>query len=185
MKKNKINLIAFFLYSFLMFYSCSTSTDLKAKMKMFKSKNISVPIEKMMKRECSLFMDYNKENNKTFVNFFEYNDCHECTASQIGVLEENIRIGGTDIDKSSMDIIYIISLPPNKVDLLYRDLCRVRPQHVVYFDTCGAFMKANKHFPNDNVFNSFVIDKYGKVLVVGNPFRSKKVKELLLSLIGK
>ena len=44
-------------------------------------------------------------------------------------------------------------------------------------------MKNNPHIPQENIYHTFVIDKNGKVLLVGNPFQNDKMTALLNKIL--
>lgn len=43
--------------------------------------------------------------------------------------------------------------------------------------------KRNKFLPKEHMYHSFLIDKSGKILLVGNPLRNTKLKELMKQII--
>ena len=47
----------------------------------------------------------------------------------------------------------------------------------------GSFSSANPHLPSSQLLHSFLPDKENKVIVVGNPARNDKVKELMLNTV--
>ena len=52
-------------------------------------------------------------------------------------------------------------------------------QYPVFIDEKGAFDALN-HFPNEMMFQTFLLDKENKVVALGNPVLNPKVKELYL-----
>ena len=53
----------------------------------------------------------------------------------------------------------------------------------VYLDTCNAFLQANPHVPENTLFHTFVLDEKDKVVLIGDPFKNKKMERLLLKVI--
>ena len=47
----------------------------------------------------------------------------------------------------------------------------------------GSFSSVNPHLPSSTLLHSFLLDKENKVIVVGNPARNDKVKELMLNTV--
>ncbi|MDE5981041.1 MAG: hypothetical protein K2G61_03675 [Bacteroidaceae bacterium] len=47
----------------------------------------------------------------------------------------------------------------------------------------GSFSSANPHLPSSPLLHSFLLNKENKVIVVGNPARNDKVKELMLNTV--
>ncbi|WP_288860516.1 DUF1573 domain-containing protein [uncultured Bacteroides sp.] len=52
----------------------------------------------------------------------------------------------------------------------------------IVFDVQNLFCQLN-HFPEDEKFRTFLLDKDNKVLAIGNPIHNPKVKELYLKII--
>lgn len=40
-------------------------------------------------------------------------------------------------------------------------------------------MKENNHIPSESLFHTFLINKYDSIVLVGNPVKNRKIKELL------
>lgn len=45
----------------------------------------------------------------------------------------------------------------------------------------GGFASANPHLPPSSILHSFLLNEKNEVVVVGNPARNNKVKELMLN----
>ena len=54
----------------------------------------------------------------------------------------------------------------------------------VLMDKEGAFRKRNPFFPESEIMHVFLLDKGGRVILVGNPLNNKKIEELLYSKLG-
>lgn len=52
----------------------------------------------------------------------------------------------------------------------------------VCMDVNDSMNKLN-HFPPDNMFQTFLLDKDNKVIAIGNPVYNSKVKELYMNII--
>ncbi len=58
-------------------------------------------------------------------------------------------------------------------------------EHSVFLDTCNVFKKTNPQMPDNEMFHTFVINKEGNVLMVGNPFANEKMEALFKKVIAK
>lgn len=52
----------------------------------------------------------------------------------------------------------------------------------LYFDDKNSFNQLN-HFPKNDIFHTFLLDKNNKVVAIGNPVHNPKIKELYLNII--
>lgn len=72
--------------------------------------------------------------------------------------------------------------PSNKKELVSL-LKRVHFTYPVCIDETDSLNKLN-HFPADMMFQTFLVDKYKKVLAIGNPVHNPQVKQLYLDIIS-
>lgn len=82
--------------------------------------------------------------------------------------------------KDSVQFIYCFSQIPQEV--VMKELKVARFYSPVCVDLGGALNKMND-FPTDASFQTFLLDASNRVLVVGNPVRNPKVKELYERII--
>ena len=47
----------------------------------------------------------------------------------------------------------------------------------------GGFASANPHLPSSSLLHSFLLDERNEVIVVGNPVRNERIKELMLNSV--
>ena len=45
----------------------------------------------------------------------------------------------------------------------------------MYLDTSNVFLEANPQIPDNELYQTFVINNDGKVFMVGNPFQNEKM----------
>lgn len=86
------------------------------------------------------------------------------------------------------------SISPNSVEFLFfffpkegRDIYHTlrieKFDHPVCIDKSDSFNKLN-HFPSDDRFRTFLLDKGNKVIAIGNPIHNPKIKEIYLDIIS-
>ncbi len=61
-----------------------------------------------------------------------------------------------------------------------RTMAPLLPVHV---DTAGIFIRENPHIPREAVYHTFLLDKDNRVVLVGNPSRSEKIKEMFWQIV--
>lgn len=148
--------------------------------KAFMAKKVEIPKDRMDKRYCAMFMDSTSIRSVYLVKFFDSISCSPCLYSSIANHE------AANIEKNkNVEFLYIINIPKQKIEETYIGLCSKRVKGTVYLDTCNAFLKANPHIPENELFHTFVINNDGKVLMVGDPFKNKKMEALLDKVISK
>lgn len=57
--------------------------------------------------------------------------------------------------------------------------------HKVLIDANNSFRKSNPHIPKDAMYHTFLLDEDNKVVLVGNPLRNNRIKEIFLRTVNK
>ena len=78
-----------------------------------------------------------------------------------------------------------IELDPLEKDLeeFYFTMRTMAPLLPVHVDTAGIFIRENPHIPREAVYHTFLLDKDNRVVLVGNPSRSEKIKEMFWQIV--
>lgn len=147
----------------------------------FVASSVVVPYDKFDKRICSHFTDtLSATKDYRLVCYLDSSECQTCKFSQLVNMEkEHINMP----EYQDLEFLYIFNVGKDDTEALYRSLCRSRIEGIVYFDTLNVFMKNNPHIPQENIYHTFVIDKKGKVLLVGNPFQNDRMTALLNKIL--
>lgn len=160
-------------------HSC-TKSDIKDGVAQILHQHIFIPYDKLDKRECSLFKDTSSIGKCfTLVTYVDGNQCVPCVLAELSSIEKTHR---EDSLWRKMYKKYIFDVRPENATMLYRELCNLRIEQEVLFDTCGLFKQCNPKIPDSKLFHTFVLDVDGNVLLVGNPFKNQKLKKVFLSV---
>lgn len=173
-------LLAFFICLSCMSCVNETNKERTKGIKAFMKKDIKLPFDVMDKRDCAMFRDSTSARCVYLIKWLEASECTPCMASNIA----NNEALYLDQNKN-VEFVYIINSHQHEVEEIYRGLCSKRVKGTVYLDTCNAFFKANPHIPESELYHTFVINKQGKVLMVGNPFKNQPMRTLLDKVIAR
>lgn len=170
-------IVTFVLALPLILYSCTRSLD--ADVKQMYSGKVSVPYGKMDKRSCSIYAKKDRAQSAlVLLSYIEEKDCSSCEVSRLSRMEK------TYIDKyPNVEFVYVVSVKSEESVFMYRKMCDARVEGTVYLDTCNAFLSANPQFPSSPLLHTFVMDRHGKVLLVGNPFSGEKMKSMFNKIV--
>ena len=119
----------------------------------------------------------NNDNKTDFrvVTVVKKEDCRECSIKKFGLRN----------DKNKKDVEYIYIFQGENPVFLYNRIKDAGVRGSIFIDTCNAFISANPQIPDNELFHTFVINKEGKVLMVGNPFQNEKMEALFKKVIAK
>jgi hypothetical protein len=79
--------------------------------------------------------------------------------------------------------IFLFSPPRAKIRETLWAIDMAQLNYPVFIDEWGAFPTANPHIPTDSRFHTFLLDKNGKVVLVGDPVNNPPLWELYKSTI--
>lgn len=162
---------------------CLTScrNDIEKAIREFSSQKISLPYDVLDKQVCSPFAD-TITDNKTLrlVNFIDTMQCHSCEMNRL-IEYERLNMSRPELER--LEFVYIVNTPSTHIKRTNQLLHSLRVGGSVYLDTCNAFRKENPNFPNNKLFYSFVLNREGNVVLVGNPFQNERMEKLLMKVL--
>ncbi|MCI5706955.1 MAG: hypothetical protein MR298_06490 [Odoribacter sp.] len=80
--------------------------------------------------------------------------------------------------------VYFI-LTPRKVNLysVRKVLISEGVRYPILIDTLGEFERLNPHLPKNQALHTFLLDENNRVILVGNPLRNKKIKDMFYKIV--
>lgn len=151
----------------------------------FTSRPIYIPENQMIKRACSYYTDtLTQGKTLRLVNYLDMDSvgCSSCELSQLAS-QEAANMERKDLRK--VEFVYVVKTSPEKYEASYSKLCNARLKGTVYFDTARVFLNHNPHFPSSKLFHTFVINRDGKIVIVGSPFKNEKMQKLFDKVLSK
>jgi hypothetical protein len=95
---------------------------------------------------------------------------------------------GDDVEtrtEEGFEPIFIFSPPRVKIDEVLLTLERTRFDYPVFIDEKGLFPATNPHIPSDSRFHTFLLDRGGKVVLVGDPVNNPRLWDLYKTTIAE
>ena len=111
-------------------------------------------------------------------------DSLECSSCQIGHLYDYLWSYEKLDSIQSCQLMTIFSPRQEEYDEVVRQLMVLNFPYPIYVDMSGSFRKINKCIPDDKRFHSFLLDKNGKPVFVGNPMSGPRMMELFMEAVS-
>lgn len=109
--------------------------------------------------------------------YVDSTSCSPCFISHMYDYEEIVE----EFDSVGIKTLFVFELGQDKA----ADVMSSLEQQVYPFISAvvlnGGFASANPHLPSSSLLHSFLLDMENKVIVVGNPVRNDKIKELMFN----
>ena len=177
MQTNKLVLSFFFMLICL----TSCRNDFDDSIRQFSSMKIVLPYDRMERIICSPFADTITDNKALrLVNFIDTMQCHSCEMNRL-IEYERLNIARPELKR--LEFVYVINTSSQNFQKAKKLLQSLRIGGSVYLDTCNVFRHVNPNFPDNKMFHSFVLNRDGKIILVGNPFQNDKMHELLMKIV--
>lgn len=119
------------------------------------------------------------------VHYIEPDMCSSCYLSK--VLEYKSLF---DLERESdKQFLNVFIVEPGKKNSNIRKLSSEYNNGVlpptIFVDTSHAFVETNPNIPKEFIYHTFLIDKNGNVILVGNPIINKKIKEKISHIVRR
>lgn len=164
------------------FVSCKNDR-IEKELEDFYASRISLPTNRMIKKDCSLYHDPMLDSSFVLVKYIEVHSCFDCQINQLAQFDYEAYNNGLS---KRIPIVYLVNTPTElDTSELYNKLCAKRIRGTLYLDTCNIFMEANPHIPNNPMFHTFLLNKKNEVILIGDPFENEKLNGLLEKVINK
>lgn len=88
--------------------------------------------------------------------------------------------------RHSLDYAFVFS-PRNSAKIRIVDKIKedcIFPEYT-YVDTAEVTLQHNPNIPHNRAMHTFLVDNYGKVVIVGSPIYNNRVKQLFQKIIGQ
>ena len=119
-----------------------------------------------------------EESNRpelTLVVFWDESECSSCRFSQIADYEEYMSISrSTD---GRFRFIVVVSPKIEESSAIKRIVQASGFGEVVYYDIDRVFYKQNSFLPKAPVYHTFLLDENDRIILFGDPFSSRALKE--------
>ena len=170
---SQMRLVILFISS-LIISGCAENQLIKT-IKTFQSAVIQIPNDLMVVENKSIS---NYSDTLCPIKMLVFFDSSCCSACQIKRLSDYCPLFDQAKISNRYDVMILFSpLPeicPEVIELLFM----ANYPYPVYIDHSGSFSEINKHIPEDNRFHSFLLNKEGHPVFVGNPLASDRMMEL-------
>jgi hypothetical protein len=113
-----------------------------------------------------------------------YTDSLSCSSCRLKYMFEYNDILGLHEEVGNDFMPMFVFSPPNGMSAeICNTLLLYRFDYPILLDDGGLFPAANPHIPADKMFHTFLIDKNGKVVLVGDPVNNPALWELYKTTI--
>ena len=162
--------------------SCADNDEIEKQIAAFQEETIVLPeLVKVEHREIT-----RGEPEASLFKMVIYNDSLECSSCKIMHMEDVKDLYELSEEYPGLGIYTIFSPRQLEYDGAMVDLMRLNYPYALYVDMDGAFEKANPGLPDDKRFHSFLLDRDGHPVFIGNPTANEQLwvlfKEVLANL---
>lgn len=160
--------------------SCSDKFKIKRTMSEFVKSNVVIPDD----LECIYKDDVYKINVDSlkpmkYIVYYDSLECNSCKVSGVSQYKPLLEMA----DSSNFSVMFIFSPKDKDIDLTRLNLLMANLNVPIFLDVNKAFAKNNLCIPEDNRFNSFLLNDAGNPIFVGNPLSSTSLWTLFNDVV--
>lgn len=166
-------------------FSCQKADNDKALVENLYNSYIRIPTDSLGKISIGNIEEREHKDNEHF-NIIVYHDSTMCSACEVQRLYEwESFISGLKKEEGiELGITIIFSPSKGEYAKLINAIKNVKPSIPIYIDTTGCFIRNNTSIPPNSLLHTFVINKQGKVVLIGNMMNNKRLTNLFLKNIA-
>lgn len=161
------------------FSSCKEKTPSEAGriIAEWKGREIKFPSDAVFTIDGVDTIDYRFNNARyKIVAFADSSGCTSCDLKLSAWIELYRKLESSNLG----DIPIVLYVHPKDPKEILYNLSEVGYHHPICIDVNNSFNKLN-HLPEQSTYQSFLLDKDNKILLIGNPIHNPKLKELFIS----
>lgn len=162
----------------LLILSCSCTPSYQD-IKTIINTNIHFPYQQLIKNKYSYNCD-SKSQILYILKIIDEKNCIRCYANKMAYLEDFC----SDKYHGDIGLKYVINCNSNDKERIEKELYDQHIKSIFYIDTCQAFRNANPQIMNNEICQTMVINKKGKIVMVGDPFQNKSMEVLFGKIIN-
>lgn len=142
----------------------------------FEADPIDFPEQMLCIRDTGIGFRAFSVTSPTWVVYAGPNQCNDC---ELAHLLEKEGMFDLAAELKTFQVCIIFSPAPMDVEDMIRKVSERQSAYPVYIDTDG-YMHEHNRIPSDPRFRTFLVDRAGYPVFVGNPLSSPKTKDLFL-----
>ena len=174
MASNRLHIFAITII-LLLVSSCSVRQSIRQELRRFQKSKASLSLEIDAVRDRNIGRESLQSEVMSMVMYYDSTECSQC---RINHLSDCLPLYELSDSIGTFRIVTIFAPRQEEYDEVIRQLMVLDFPYPVYVDFDGSFRKANPCIPEDNRFHSFLLDKEGHPVFVGNPLASDRMMEL-------
>lgn len=151
------------------------------KVRIFKNTKICFPAELLIVNKGIISSTKGDMSGKE--TLIIYYDESECSACVINHLAESVNKYKTISKSNGCNVVILFSPLPENAQKVLINLIDAHLNFPIYIDQYGEFRSLNPRIPDDKRFHSFLLNKNGYPIYVGNPLNSQKLFDIFIKTL--
>lgn len=179
--KKSYNIFAFllFIYSLL---SCNHEKEIAEEIKTFYNSYITVPMDSMISLSANGGVSTYHHSEYTYIMYIDSTMCSDCAVKHLSdwsILDVSNRPGS-----EKLKYLFIIAPKHNQYKHIFELIkSDIHFSEFTFIDTMGVFERANPNLPKNKLLHTFMINKEGKVRLIGNPITNSQIDSVLSKIL--
>jgi len=162
--------------------SCSNDKILKEKLETLYSSPVVFTTSGLLYVDNPAYKNKQGKTVKARYTLLVYNGAGECSVCAMGKMSEWNAL--LNLEKEGLiNLVFIFSPSKMEKEKLITAYYSSGLEHSILIDTCGVFPEQNPQISQESVFHTLLLDSTGNVVLVGDPLKNSKIKELYHNIL--
>lgn len=170
----------FFALIFLL-CGCNSASEIECIVRDMKSSSIYVDYSSFVCVKEGKQIDI--DDGSSDLRLIVYSDTSYCSPCHIKRMYEWDTIVSYE-RKRVFSVDFIVGVKSEDFESVKEATASMALNHHIYIDTLNSFLNMNPCIPENSQFHTFLINKKGKILLIGNPLKNEKINSLLKKVIS-
>lgn len=114
-----------------------------------------------------------------YVHYVDSSQCSPCALDRMYYWNKLV----DEYSKKGINFVFIIEPKKEQLEDVHLSIESSGLRNPVYVDSLYAFKKQNPFLPEEQMYHSLLLNKNGKIVLVGNPMENENIKQIWNKLI--
>lgn len=117
----------------------------------------------------------------TYVHYVDSSQCSPCALDRMYHWNKLV----DEYSEKGITFVFVIEPKNEQLEDVHFSIQSSGLRNPVYVDSLYVFRSQNSFLPEEQMYHSFLLDRSGKIILVGNPLENKSIKQIWNKIINK
>lgn len=163
--------------------SCNNSNGIEQELKAWYNSVVHIPVDSMAYLSIKPYDSIYSQTDYVYIMYVDSTSCTDCAIKHLS--DWSMLDASGMCDNGRLKYLFIIAPKHNQYNHIFEmvreDSCF---NNFIFIDTLNVFEQANPNLPKNKLLHTFMINKAGRVMLVGNPITNSQIGLMLSDILN-